>query len=914
MKKFNGEILTLVLGIIFLVGFYSNALFSPNSYLFTSDGDGIKNYYTYQYHVNVDSSYNNFEGMNYPFGEVNSFTDNQPIIANGVKFLSNFSPYFGSHSIGIMNVILLLSLVITAFALYKILAFFKLPPIVASFFAIGIMVLAPQIYRIGGHFGLSYSFAIPSIIYFLLKRSETQAVKYAWYSFAMISFLFFIHPYLAMISVFVVLIFEGLKWLMAKNDAKLRFKAIFIAAILPIVLFQCVSILTDHHLNRPNYPTGFYDNMTKLTALLVPHDQYLVDHFKGVFNVGPQPWESWNYLGIFSLTMLFLIANFRVFLMVYERKWNFKGVLNSELNLLFVTGFMMLLYSLGIPYIIGFDFILDIVTPLRQLRALCRFSWVFYFTVNIFAAVKVFQWLKSTSLYRRTWLFNLVLIVISFLNTSEGWMYHIRMAEDITKSSNLFETPKDNPELSDLLNKIKGPEQYQALITLPFYYLGPEEYSIEPVGGELRTSMLLSYHLKLPLVNTCLSRTSLSESKKVIQSFALPYFDKAIRSDIQSKKPLLVVKRKMDLRFEESLLAQRASKIGETEGYEIYEISVDNWLVNNADTEIQQFLKKKNNLIKMGNFYVNDPEDLLFFNDFEDVKYSSQKPFSGKYTYKGRKDEFNNLFSTLNDAKWNPNQEYTTSYWYQATGLHSLLNTHVHEEIDRVTGQGEWYPWDVRNSVNMYKEWQFVTVNFLQRNTNSELNMFLKGNGKKLDSIFVDAFMIQKKNSIVYSVNEGILYKNNFPLGKVNIKDESKSNFPITVFHETFNNSADPKVKDGFLLLNPENIYSPGLNVLWDDCSWKNIGQKVIVSAKIKPVSKANNFSIVLSVEANGQTLHYFSEDFTNVASDKFLDLAKTFNLPPLKQGSLVKAYVFVKDRTVLKMDEIKVQIDSNFK
>jgi len=44
--------------------------------------DGAKNYYTVAYHIEHDSSYTWFNGMNYPYGEHAVYTDNQPLVSN----------------------------------------------------------------------------------------------------------------------------------------------------------------------------------------------------------------------------------------------------------------------------------------------------------------------------------------------------------------------------------------------------------------------------------------------------------------------------------------------------------------------------------------------------------------------------------------------------------------------------------------------------------------------------------------------------------------------------------------------------------------------------------------------------------------------------------------------------------------
>lgn len=58
--------------------FYGKMLLHPNEYVFKSTGDGLKNYYTYAYHIKHDTSATEVEAMNYPYGENFLYTDNHP--------------------------------------------------------------------------------------------------------------------------------------------------------------------------------------------------------------------------------------------------------------------------------------------------------------------------------------------------------------------------------------------------------------------------------------------------------------------------------------------------------------------------------------------------------------------------------------------------------------------------------------------------------------------------------------------------------------------------------------------------------------------------------------------------------------------------------------------------------------------
>ena len=154
-------ILVAILASIFIFLFYGKILLSPNNYLFSDSGDGIKNYYTYAYHIKHDSSYTELEGMNYPYGENYLYTDCHPVLANTFKALGQISPFFVTNSIGILNFILILSIFLSFIVTYFLLLELRVRRWNAVLFSLGIVALAPQLFRLEGHLALSYSVAIP---------------------------------------------------------------------------------------------------------------------------------------------------------------------------------------------------------------------------------------------------------------------------------------------------------------------------------------------------------------------------------------------------------------------------------------------------------------------------------------------------------------------------------------------------------------------------------------------------------------------------------------------------------------------------------------------------------------------------------------------------------------------------------
>ncbi len=162
-------IILIILTSIITAFFYPKAVFTPNSYLLSSTGDGLKNYYTYAYLIKNDTSFINSKCVNYPFGEHFNYLDCQPAIAMPIKFISNIFPGISNYSIGILNFLIVLSIVFTAVLVFLILKEYKVSNIFAIFTSIAITFLSPQFYRLAGHYGLFYTFAIPLIWLFLIK-------------------------------------------------------------------------------------------------------------------------------------------------------------------------------------------------------------------------------------------------------------------------------------------------------------------------------------------------------------------------------------------------------------------------------------------------------------------------------------------------------------------------------------------------------------------------------------------------------------------------------------------------------------------------------------------------------------------------------------------------------------------------
>ena len=121
-KRRCGIFISVAISCLVLVVFFGEVIRNPDAVYFANSGDGFKAYFTALYHVQHDTSCNVSSAMNYPFGELYAFTDGQPLVVNTIRFISRYAPGITSHTIGIINLLMLFSVVLGALFIYLILA------------------------------------------------------------------------------------------------------------------------------------------------------------------------------------------------------------------------------------------------------------------------------------------------------------------------------------------------------------------------------------------------------------------------------------------------------------------------------------------------------------------------------------------------------------------------------------------------------------------------------------------------------------------------------------------------------------------------------------------------------------------------------------------------------------------------
>lgn len=744
-------LLTLALTTAFVALFYHKVFLNPGKFLFSDTGDGIKNYYTMLYHIKHDSTYLNFSGMHYPYGELFPYTDGQPALAWPIKYIDkNTSPEF---VVATTNFLMIISIIICSLFIYLILIHFNLPALYASFAAIGIALLQPQLFRIGGHYALSYAFFFPASWYLLLKFFSTGKNIYTLLLLLTGIIWSFLHPYLGMISGIFIITFwfiYAIEKLREKNFKVLYYIHAFIQAVLPLLIYKFSISRYDFHIGRTSSPWGMFAYNARAETVFIPNHEPFKPLVEVIWKVKGQSWEGWAYIGI-SAVLISGLMLYRALRYIKNKRFE-KLTLPSipnQLRYAFFASIVVLLFSMAYPFQLNMRFLIDWFPFFKQFRSLGRFAWVFYFVFNVFSVYliyRIYRYLKIKGL--KTLANTLVFFTILFY-IIESIPYHKEVSAQISQVENIFIKEKLPDTYKSVIEKIDI-DKFQAILPLPFYHSGSENFGIGASDKSVKASQVIAYHTGLPLIAASLARTSISESKNIMQLFSPEHYNKAIEKDFPSQKSLLILYTKDDLSEEQKWVLEKSTVFFENEEFALAELMLEHLFNYNYAARLNHFYEVKNKNIQKFDFNVENENDLVLFNDFENK--DSEIFYKGKGAAKGKLKEYFTILEISSDV-FEPETEYTVSFWFYNAGESRTQCLAILEFKDENGSNVEWnYTESPQNSHIIDGDWSLITLNFRAPSENKIIKLIINGDKYSKLNAYVDNLMIQKKNSSVYRV------------------------------------------------------------------------------------------------------------------------------------------------------------------
>lgn len=572
MKNSKIWVILIFLGGVLVFFYYTHqAVQNPSSFWWNNGSDPLKSYYLPAYYMKYDTGYM-CTGFNYPYGEHAVYADIQAAITFPLNWIDNHIIPLQQHFGIIMLFFLFGSVFFAAFLLYKILQLLDLPDTWAAFGAILIVWLSPQWIRLPVHYGLSYMWTIPLAWYALLRYSQVPKAK--WLLLLSLGILAsgLLHMYNTLIVGSFVIAYALLAWLERKAYWK-KSLALLSTVLVPIIFIQLFLKFTDpFHTDRPEIPWGFYHYMAEPESIFLPQYGAVRDVLRSCFFYANVNIEGWAYIGLVAVFVCLALI-FRFFRRLKGREFAKlrRFSTHQDLNRSLLAAFLILLFSMGVPFVWGLSFLLDLVPPLKQFRSLGRFAWVFYYVFTAFTIRYLYVLYRSLAKRRRKSLgLVLLLISISFWFVEGNLnILHFKWAYRRAKQ----EAGVDRFNYEALLAQ-KGYKvsDFQAILFFPYAHMGSEKLGMHRGDLSLQQGVYASYQLGMPIITTFSSRTSLSQSLKLIQLLSKPVIEKEVLQELPSDKPILLITTSEKMSEAEQILIDKSEPICTYDQYQLLKL------------------------------------------------------------------------------------------------------------------------------------------------------------------------------------------------------------------------------------------------------------------------------------------------------------------------------------------------------
>ena len=631
-NKFIASAINVVGTCIYTWFMFRTILMNLSTSLYTSGGDGIKNYYAYLYHCLYGKG-TKFKGMNFPFYEHVFYTDNQPLLAVPLSYLRDLFNLTMGDFIFIMNILPPLAFIFSSYIFYKLLSKLDINLYLSAFFGLLFTAMSPNLFKTFWHFGMSYSFFIVGSFYFVISYFKEQKIKYIIALFLLNFLVTFLHIYNFAISSLTILTLSIGYLIFEKELILKKIKTVFPLLVVIATSFigsKLFLLLTDPISDRPKNPWGFLSFVTKGEDIFTSSISSLGSNFSFLFleknGVGLE--EGYDYIGFIpSLFCIFLILNFIV--IIFKKQLNIQPfVLTTFKKIILLSGVLSLLFSMGVPFVWRLESLLDYIGIIKQFRALGRFSWIFYFGISIVTLNSIDIFLKQLLIEKKKLAVLTSVVILVFFSAIEMFSYGIKFQErcdDGVKNYKGFIPEIDSIKLFNKEASIDT--QFQGMIVLPFYMTGSDKNSQEGFGHIIDFSFQYALATNIPMMNSIIARCSWSQTFAMSRFVAGEYSNKNSILKLLNDKPILiVVEGNATLKNGEKYLIDHSTYFTAYKNWKFYSLNTQA-LVNNEMLGIEKLKQdtiSTNNHSIVNHFDEISTENTLFGLGSKDVSQIEQ--------------------------------------------------------------------------------------------------------------------------------------------------------------------------------------------------------------------------------------------------------------------------------------------------
>lgn len=785
-NTFWGLLAVLALAALLVWVRHGNWLRAANDYMLTESPDGLKNYMTAAWHVAHDSSYVHYGGMGYPYGEHVLFTDNQPVISATMQWWSRHISDLDGRVVGIINGIMAVSLLLGAGVIFLLLRKLHLPVWYAGLTAVAMLFLAPQNYRIDGHFALAHTWILPLLLLLLCRYEERHSRRYQSLQIGILVWLAAqIHFYYFGISA----LFLGLYTLVqlffdpSARNFRVRLSHLVVMVLLPFVLLNIWVHWSDYATDRPASPYGFTSYIGYWEGVFLPHPEFPFYQWidKHIIPIRQIDLEARSYVGTagFALTLwLIFFRRFRLF----KPSWDeaaYHRVHKRYLSGIFITSFILLLFSCGFPFAIsGLEWIADYFGPFRQFRGLGRFNWMFFYVINTLLFYMVWNYsIRFRGFSLRSKLLNDGAQAASPAPVSRfrwvRWVIALAPLVLLSYEAYVFQKNRVIPLKPNMAQRSVAVAAYpwiekvdyspfQALMPLPYYHIGSENIWLDLDWLHYPRMQATAFHTGVPDIGVNMSRTSIGNMLKSVQFALGPFEIPEFLDDLPDNRPiaLMINPSKWDeVQKKYPHLVEPATLVLDHPDMKIMSLIPDSVRAWSKKQSIAISSEADNAaVVAAGETWKCDREPGWFLYHSYDSLTSAGHIFQGKGAFQGN----------MGDSVWVwnkplPQGEYNISLWIyvkQDMGMTHEMKIYEYSPTDgrEIMYRHEGLRFYLKSIVD---GWALFDMEFSVPENNANVRIFLQKRGI-YEPFFMDEMLIRKRDVNFYRRSPGWVSRNNY--------------------------------------------------------------------------------------------------------------------------------------------------------
>ena len=570
----------------------------PNSMMYSFGGDALMLYYNTAYHTRYDDG-SMLRSMNYPDGEYIYLTDAQGSVSNVLQWINHHIADISGQTVGIVNALNLYLLFVAVVLVFFLLRALKAHLFTAVLFAPLIVLLSPQIWRMGGHLGLAYTFLIPMAMrWFLRKYMVGVLEKRDAIMLGVSAFFTFNNPYTGFnVNFFLVLagmllfVLEGFQWKNWKRPAIISGMGLLVLGI----VFLNFKLFDPVH-DRLNPQWGFFEYHASFEGLFHPpnsilHD-WLIRNKIMVTEIGFEAMLNVGIITTLALTAMLLMA--LATLILRKNKPVLQRLL-PENRILLGAAFLLFLLAANTSLIkIPQDWLEKHMGWMLMFKASGRLGWTFYFALTVTAVVFIDRLYRLTSPWFMAVLFSLL---VAGIWNSEINQYTRPKFKDVFQP-NILDRSHEQEILEILRQNNVEASQYQALLSLPKMMAWSDKILSDINFRTQIYSVRLSLATGLPMVNSMLSRIGLQHTLERVQMHANPLIERSLLQKFPNQKDILLVVGSdviAELKEGDQYLLSISKRVVEHKDFSLYRLHL-------ADLANSVALQLAKTAIQIGNF------------------------------------------------------------------------------------------------------------------------------------------------------------------------------------------------------------------------------------------------------------------------------------------------------------------------